>query len=141
MILLDINVVSELMRAGPAARVLQWLDAQSAADIWISAVTAAEIRLGIALLPNGERRKRLGAMAETMFEEDFAGRCLPFDLAAAADYAQIVAARSRKGRPVGVEGAQIAAIARSSGLTLATRNTKDFMDIDGLPLVNPWTAD
>jgi hypothetical protein len=140
MILLDTNVVSELMRAAPAARVLQWLDAQSTADIWISAVTAGEIRLGIALLPNGQRKERLGALAEAMFEEDFADRCLPFDPAAAADYAQIVATRSRRGRPVSVEDAQIAAIARSSGLTLATRNSKDFTDIDGLPLVNPWTA-
>lgn len=139
MILLDTNVVSELMRAAPAPRVLQWLDAQPAADIWISAVTAGEIRLGIALLPDGQRKGRLAALAEAMFEEDFSDRCLPFDLAAAADCAGIVATRSRQGRPVSVEDAQIAAIARSSGLTLATRNTKNFMGIDGLHVVNPWT--
>jgi predicted nucleic acid-binding protein len=58
---------------------------------------------------------------------------------AAAEYARIVAIRTRAGRPISVEDAQIAAIARAGGLTLATRNTKDFSDIDELPLVDPWT--
>ncbi|WP_200861542.1 PIN domain-containing protein [Methylohalobius crimeensis] len=72
------------------------------------------------------------------FREDFAGRCLPFDCAAALDYALIVAARKQAGRPISVEDAQIAAIARSADLTLATRNVKDFSHIDGLSVVNPW---
>jgi toxin FitB len=139
MILLDTNVVSELMRRAPEPRVVEWLDAQPAADVWISAVTVGEIRLGIALLPDGQRKERLAGLAEAMFQEDFSDRCLAYDILAAADYAEIVAARTRLGRPVSVEDAQIAAIARSGGLTLATRNTKDFSDIDGLPLVYPWT--
>lgn len=139
MILLDTNIVSELMRPAPEPRVLEWLDAQPAEDVWISAVTVGEIRLGIALLPGGKRRQRLTGLAETMVEEDFSERCLPYDVLAAADYAAIVAIRTRRGRPISVEDAQIAAIARSGGLTLATRNTKDFSDIDDLPLVNPWT--
>lgn len=139
MILLDTNIVSELMRPAPEPRVLEWLDAQPAEDVWISAVTVGEIRLGIALLPDGKRKQRLTGLAETMVEEDFSERCLPYDVVAAADYAAIVAIRTRRGRPISVEDAQIAAIARSGGLTLATRNTKDFSDIDELPLVNPWT--
>ena len=139
MILLDTNVVSELMRPAPAPSVVEWLDGYSAADVWISAVTVGEIRLGIALLPDGQRKQRLADLAEAMFEEDFLDRCLPYDVLAAAQYAGIVAIRTRLGRPVSVEDAQIAAIARSGGLTLATRNTKDFSDIDRLPLVNPWT--
>ena len=139
MILLDTNVVSELMRPAPEPKVLEWLDAQPAADVWISAVTVGEIRLGIALLPDGQRKERLAGLAEAMFQEDFSDSCLSYDMPAAAEYAGIVATRTRLGRPISVEDAQIAAIARSGGLTLATRNTKNFSDIDELPLVNPWT--
>ena len=138
MILLDTNIVSELMRAAPEPRVVAWLDAQPEADIWISAVTVGEIHLGIALLPDGQRKQRLADLAEAMIEEDFSDKCLSYDSLAAADYANIVAARSRLGRPISVEDAQIAAIARSAGLALATRNTKDFAGIAELPVVNPW---
>ena len=139
MILLDTNVVSELMRPAPEPRVLERLDAQPAADVWISAITVGEIRLGIALLPDGQRKERLAGLAVAMFQEDFSDSCLSYDMLAAVEYAAIVATRTRLGRPISVEDAQIAAIARSGGLTLATRNTKDFSDIDELPLVNPWT--
>jgi hypothetical protein len=138
MILLDTNVVSELMRPAPQPRVLEWLDARPAGDVWISAVTVGEIRLGIDLLPEGRRRARLAALADEMFQEDFADRCLPYDAPAAVEYAGIVAARARQGRPITVEDAQIAGIARSAGLALATRNTRDFSGIDGLPFLNPW---
>lgn len=138
MILLDTIVVSELMRPAPEPKVLEWLDAQPAADIWISAITVGEIRLGIALLPDGQRKERLAVLADAMFEEDFSDSCLSYDVLAAAAYAGIVATRTRLGRPISVEDAQIAAIARSGRLALATRNTRDFSDIEGLPLVNPW---
>lgn len=138
MILLDTNVVSELMRPAPEPKVVEWLDGQPAADVWLSAVTVGEIRLGIALLPDGQRKERLAGLADAMIQEDLSDRCLPYDVLAAAEYAGIVATRTRLGRPISVEDAQIAAIARSAGLTLATRNTKDFSDIDELPLVNPW---
>ena len=140
MILLDTNVVSEAMKPAPEPRVIAWLDSLPASDVWISAVTAAEIHLGLALLPNGKRRRLLAEMAEQMFLEDFSGRCLPFDFEAAKDYAIIVADRNRLGSPVSVEDAQIAAIARTGGLTLATRNIRDFAGIQGLETVNPWTA-
>lgn len=138
MILLDTNVLSELMRPVPEPKVLQWLDSLPASDIWINAVTVAEVQLGIALLPEGKRKKVLADLAEAMFQEDFFDRCLPFDFSAAAEYALIVAIRSRQGRPMSVEDAQIAAIARAGNLTLATRNTKDFSGIDRLSVVNPW---
>lgn len=140
MILLDTNVVSEGMRPAPDEQVMRWLDAQPAADLWISAVTVAEIRLGLALLPEGQRKRDLTDRAEAMLREEFGEGCLAFDAAAAAEYAAIVAHRTGLGRPISVEDAQIAAIARAGGLTLATRNTKDFRDIEGLTLVNPWEA-
>ena len=138
MILLDTNVISELMRPLPEPRVVQWLDTRTEFDLWISAITVAEIRLGIALLPEGRRKDLLTDLAEQTFREDFSEQCLPFDCEAAGEYALIVAERNRKGRPVSVEDAQIAAVARTAGLKLATRNTKDFSGIHGLALVNPW---
>jgi len=138
MILLDTNILSEVMRPAPEPRVLRWLDAQPDGDVWISAVTVAEILLGVELLPDGKRRELLSGLAQRMFEEDFAERCLPFDGLAAGEYAAIMAGRTRQGSPISVEDAQIAAIARAGRLTLATRNTRDFAGIKGLALVNPW---
>ncbi|MEF3169463.1 MAG: type II toxin-antitoxin system VapC family toxin [Deltaproteobacteria bacterium] len=140
MILLDTNVLSEFMRPAPAPRVVTWLDAQPVDQVWISAITRAEIELGIALLPDGQRKSGLQMAAMAMFMEDFAGRCLPFDESAATRYAGIVAMRIRLGRPISIEDAQIAAIALAHGLILATRNTGDFESIEGLSVVNPWLA-
>ena len=68
------------------------------------------------------------------------GRCLPFDAVAAVAYAEIVATRTRHGSPISVEDAQIAAIARAGGLSLATRNIRDFSGIEGLKVIAPWTG-
>jgi predicted nucleic acid-binding protein len=138
MILLDTNVLSELMRPAPNSGVVEWLDAFSDDDVWVSAITVGEIRLGLALLPEGRRKQILAEIAEQMFKEEFFEKCLPFDYQAAGEYAKIVSSRSRQGNPITVEDAQIAAIALVADLTLATRNTKDFLNIDGLKLVNPW---
>jgi len=73
-----------------------------------------------------------------MFEEDFAGRCLSFDAVAAGQYVRIVSARTRVGRPISVEDAQIAAIALANQLAIATRNIADFENIDGLTVIDPW---
>ena len=136
--LLDTNVLSELMRSQPAATVLDWFAQNAQSAMHTSAVTQAEILTGIALLPVGQRRTALATSAEQMFEQDFADRCLPFDTAAAKHYAVLVAARTRQGQPVSTEDAQIAAIALATGLTVATRNTKDFENIKGLVQANPW---
>lgn len=138
MILLDTNVLSELMRPIPEPVVVRWLDAFPEWEIWVSAVTAGEIRLGISLLPDGKRKFRLLELADQMIQEDFIDRCLPLDCFAAAEYARIVTRRTQQGRPISVEDAQIAAIAKTAGLVLATRNVKDFADIEGLQVVNPW---
>lgn len=140
MILLDTNVLSEFMRSNPDASVVAWLDAQDAGQIWISAVTLAEIELGIALMPDGQRKQGLEVAARAMFDDEFAGRCLAFDEGAAMIYARIVAMRTRSGRPISVEDALIAAIAVSHGLQLATRNVRDFELVEGLAVINPWNA-
>ena len=140
-VLLDTNVLSELMRARPDAAVLAWFEQQqSGVRFYTSAITRAEIFLGIALLPAGKRRVALAAAAEQMFEEDFASHCLPFDAAAASEYALLVAARTRIGHAISTEDALIAAIAIQHQIPLVTRNTKDFVHIGELKLVNPWVT-
>jgi predicted nucleic acid-binding protein len=138
MILLDTNVLSELMRPQPNPVVLAWVDAHSG-EALVSAITQAEISLGVALLPDGKRRDALAAAARQMFELDFSGRCLPFDTVAAEHFASLVAARRRIGRPITTQDAQIAAIALANGVSLATRNSGDFAEIAGLVLVDPWS--
>ena len=135
--LLDTNILSELMRPSPFPAVVEWLDAQPAEQLFISAVTQAEIELGLALLPEGRRKNELLQAAKEIFAL-FDDRNLPFDTAAAQEYALIVAARVKAGRPVSVEDAQIAAVARANNLRLVTRNSKDFELIDGLIVINPW---
>lgn len=140
-VLLDTNVLSELMRPLPAPAVLAWFDARQAerTPLLTSSITQAEVLLGIALLPVGRRRSALAVAAAGLFDEDFGvDACLPFDAAAAADYAVLVAARTAQGRPISTEDGQIAAIALSRGLALATRNGRDFEGIAGLALQNPW---
>lgn len=137
-ILLDTNVLSELMRPQPAPAVLNWFAQQQGNAFWISAITRAEILLGVALLPAGRRRDHLAMAAEQMFDEDFAGRSLAFDDACAAEYALLVAGRTRQGRAISTEDGQIAAIARVHALPLATRNGKDFAGINALTVLDPW---
>ena len=137
-ILLDTNVLSELMRPQPEQLVMNWFASHAEALFYVSAITQAEILLGIALLPAGKRRDNLAVTAEAMFMQDFSGKCLPFDASCAAQFATIVSSRRRAGFQMTTEDAQIAAIALSHGFILATRNTKDFIHINELLLQNPW---
>ena len=137
MIILDTNVLSEAMKPVPAAEVLAWLAAQTAASLYTTSITQAEILHGLMLLPSSRRRRALEAAATSMFSEDFGGRILGFGTEAATPYAQIASRRRRAGRPMSHFDAQIAAIARANGAAIATRNVADFVDC-GVALVDPW---
>jgi predicted nucleic acid-binding protein len=136
-IVLDTNVLSELMRPTPSAHVMSWVAAQSAASLYVTTVTQAEILYGTMLLPRGRRRDEIEAAATAMFETEFASRVLPFGVEAAVHYAHIAADRRRGGRPISQFDAQIAAIARASGAALATRNVDDFKGC-GVKILDPW---
>jgi predicted nucleic acid-binding protein len=136
-IILDTNVISELARQVPDSGVLVWLDSLEMAQVATTAITAAELRYGVARLPAGLRRRELTAVIGGILAEDFYGRILPFDERASARYADIVTGRERIGRPIGVADAQIAAICRDSRATLATRNLPDFEET-GIELIDPW---
>jgi toxin FitB len=136
---LDTNVVSELMRPEPHPAVLSWVGRLPPGALHTTSVTQAEILYGIALLPAGKRRDALATAADAVFTEDFAGRVLPFDGAAAERSAAIVAARRQAGNPIENFDAQIAAIALAAGAAVATRDIGGFAGC-GLAVVDPWRA-
>lgn len=137
MIVLDTNVLSELMRANPDETVRSWVAAATPEGLFTTAVTRAEILFGLALLPVGRRRSDLSAAANRMFSVVFSDRVLPFDSAAAEEYAFIASGTQKSGRMVQQFDVQIAAIVRAHRAGLATRNIKDFVDT-GIQLINPW---
>lgn len=139
MFVLDTNVASELMRPAPVPAVTAWVAQWDAEDLFLTAVSEAELRYGIAILPVGRRRTSLEASMTRWLDLGFAERILPFDSAAARAYAEIAAIRRSAGRPIGEADCQIAAIARSRGMAVATRNVRDFADT-GVEAIDPWTG-
>lgn len=139
MIVLDTNVISELMRPDPEARVSRWVNQVPRAELFTTAVCRAEIMAGIYLKPAGRRRDQLAEAADWVFRIELPGRVLPFDAAAADEYAVILPDRRRLGRPGKPLDTMIAAIARVHGAAVATRNVSDFTDC-GIELIDPWQA-
>lgn len=137
MIILDTNVISELLRSQPHPYVLEWVNKQSERDLFVTSISEAELRYGVEILPAGGRRERLLDEVDGMLREDFFGRILPFDSASAQAYAVIAASRRVGGRPINHADCQIAAIARSRGASVATRDMDDFQGA-GIDLTNPW---
>ena len=137
MFILDTNVISELMQERPHPTVLEWIDDRLKRDLYVAAVTQAEVLTGIAILPEGKRRQDLAAAADRAFDGMFADRVLPFDRSAAGAHAKIAAARRSAGRPISQADCQIAAIAAARGGSVVTRNVRDF-EGTGVAVVNPW---
>ena len=137
MIVLDTNVLSELFRPTPSAQVVDWLALQDSAKVYFTAVGEAELRHGVALLPQGKRHDELSKAIDAILDEDFRNRVLPFDRPAAEAYALIAAERRAAGRPISQFDCQIAAIVRTYQATIATRNTADFEGC-GINILNPW---
>lgn len=138
MILLDTNLISEPLRAAPEPRVVAWLDAQPLETLFLSVVTVAELRYGVARLPNGRRRKALVERLETQVLPAFASRILAFDLPATQAYADLMAKAQAAGQPIGMADGLIAAIARTHGMTVATRDTAPFAAA-GVSVIDPWS--
>jgi predicted nucleic acid-binding protein len=137
MILLDTNVVSEPLRHTPEARVIEWIDAQPLETLYLSAMTVAELRAGVALLPTGKRRAALHENLEKSVLPMFVGRVLPFDLACTNAYAELMARVRKAGSGIETADACIAAVAIANGFTVATRDTSPFQTA-GLTVINPW---
>ena len=139
MIVLDTNVVSGLMLTVRDSATASWMAGQVTSSLYLTAVTEAELRFGLAIMPAGRRRDGLSSALERMLRGGFANRVLPFDREAASTYAEIAAARRRIGRPISQLDCQIAAIARSRGMAVATRNLRDFAEM-GIDLIDPWDS-
>lgn len=137
MILLDTNVISEPQRQAPNARVIDWIDAQALETLYLSAVTVAELRAGIALMPAGKRRDGLHANLEKRLLPMFANRVLSFNMACTKAYAELLAKSRAAGLAIETADAFIAAVALANGFTVATRDTSPF-EAAGLNVINPW---
>jgi predicted nucleic acid-binding protein len=138
MILLDTNVVSEPMRQKPDPNVLAWLDAQAAESLYLTAVSLAELLLGIESLPAGRRRKVLASALDKQIVALFGERIVPFDVGAAQSFGKIVTTARRRGHLISVPDAQIAAIAATRRFSVATRDETPFRAA-GIAVINPWT--
>lgn len=139
MILLDTNVISEPMRKLPDGRVVEWLDTQPLETLYLSAITVAELRLGVATLPAGKRRDGLHDNLETRTLPLFAGRVLPFDLPASRAYGDLMAKARAAGLAIGAADGYIAATAVANGMMVATRDVAAFEAAD-VAVINPWQA-
>lgn len=137
MIILDTNVVSELMRSSPNLKVSDWVDRQDSSNVYTTAVTEAELRRGIEILPSGRRRRHLLDRMELMLGRYFPDSILSFDSDAAYAYAIIFAARREAGRSVAMADCMIAAIARVYDAAVATRDVDGF-DKSGIEVIDPW---
>jgi predicted nucleic acid-binding protein len=138
MIVLDTNVISTLMRPEANTPVVNWVDAKRTSDLWTTAVSLMEIRTGLLFMPVGKRREMLTSGFDRLLSGPLRGRMLPFDASSAEHASNVALIQQRRGQNVGIGDIQIAGIALANGAALATRNIKDFYDLD-IPLVDPWT--
>ena len=136
MILLDTNVVSEITQPNPEQRVVAWTQAQPRNQLFVASPIMAELRYGVLRLAAGRRQHELIQRYEE-FRRVFRSRVWSFDLRAAEAFAALVVSREQSGAPIGVFDAQIAAIAKTRGAAVATRNTRDFAGC-GVDLIDPW---
>ena len=130
--LLDTNTLSELSKADPFPPLLEWLESYES-ETAISAISIGEMALGIEQMPEGKRR-RLFERTFGFLREDYAGKILDFTEGVAVEWARLVAAAQRQGRVLSVIDSQIEATAVHFGLTVVTRNERDFY----YPVLNPW---
>ena len=138
MIIVDTNVISEPLRTRHDERVREWLNRQAPETLYLSAITVAELMLGVELLPEGRRRDELKSAVESIVADTFRGRVLDFDSGVAMTYAPLMASARRNGIAVSVADGQIAATASHHSFAVATRDVQPFEAV-GLTVINPWS--
>ena len=137
MILLDTNVISEPIKLSGDTKVLAWLDAQMVETLYLSTISLAELRFGVACMPAGKRKDTLHTSLEQRILPLFAGRILPLDGATTEAYAALRALARAQGQAIAAADGYIAATAIQHGLMVATRDTGPF-EAAGLTVINPW---
>ncbi|OWT56192.1 type II toxin-antitoxin system VapC family toxin [Candidimonas nitroreducens] len=136
MLVIDTNVISELWKAQPAPQVVAWMGAQMIETLYLSAITVAELRFGLAAMPQGKRRATYLELLERKVIPAFAGRVLPFGLDASRAYAELMAAARVAGNAIGKADGYIAASAATRAYTVATRDISP-VEATGLAIINP----
>lgn len=137
MIILDTNVVSEPLKPSGNSAVLEWLDEQDIETLYLTSITVAELRFGIAALPLGRRKHRLEEDFEKRILALFKGRILPFEEETTMAYARIRAKAKAEGKAIGIADGFIAAIAMQHSFAVATRDLSPFAAA-GVPVISPW---
>jgi toxin FitB len=137
MIILDTNVVSEPLKPSPDLGVVNWLNAQEPASLYLTTINLAELMSGVEALPQGKRRDALSQALTTQVSLLFERRVLSFDTKAALAFAACYANAQAQGNPIAFADCAIAAIAKANGFMLATRNVRDFLGT-GVEIINPW---
>jgi predicted nucleic acid-binding protein len=135
--LVDTNVISEVLRPLPDPQVIAWSQSVSKERVYLSVVSFGEMRKGLTIMPAGARRSQLEKSIDGLIPAWFANRILPMTQSIANRWGALEGQRQLMGRPLHVPDAQIAATALEHGLTLVTRNVKDFEGI-GVTILNPW---
>lgn len=138
--LLDTNILSDVIKPEPSDSLLDWLEKQNDDDLFISAMTIAEIQRGILEKPAGRRRDQLQVWfsGPEGIQALFAGRVLAFDAASGLIWARLMAEGKASGRPRSALDMIIAAIAETNGCIVATGNERDFA---GIEIFNPLRGD
>jgi toxin FitB len=137
-LILDTQILSEVIKPRPDPKIGGWLGAQPRDNLYTTSLAQADILYGVEQLPPGKRRSDLLAAVVEIFAF-FEKRVLAFDPDAARVYPQILLNRKMMGQPIEPANAMLAAITRSRGATLATRNTAQFSGC-GIRVVNPWES-
>ncbi|WP_283196465.1 type II toxin-antitoxin system VapC family toxin [Rhizobium sp. AN80A] len=138
-LLLDTNVLSEVTKPSPDEGVLRWIHGLDEDRTFISIVSIAEIRRGVALMDSGRKREALGEWLAHDLPQRFENRIIPVEAPVALAWGDLMALAKRSGRGLASMDGLIAATAVAHQLTLATRNTKDFEGF-GVDILNPWAA-
>lgn len=137
MIILDTNIISEIMRPAPEARVRAWLRKQPLNLLATTAITVGEIRYGLGRMPTGRRKRHLQERFQSFLACGFSNRILAFDADAAEAYSIIVVEREQVGQPIDAFDAMIAAIAQTNSASVATQDVTGFEGC-GVVIINPW---
>ncbi len=133
--LVDANVLSEPTRAVPDVGAVEWLR-QHERGLVVDPIILGEVRFGILLLPTGKRRARLERWFEGVVTRI---ECLPWDSSTGLRWAELLARLRAGGRAMPIKDSQIAATALAHGLTVVTRNVRDFRSA-GVEVVNPFSG-
>ncbi len=137
MVILDTNVLSELTRINPLPKVVAWVDRLEESEVYVTAISKAEVKFGLEIMPAGKRQLELEIKYQRLFTTLLFRRVLPFDDQCTRPFAHFAARAEKRGRRNSTADLQIAAIASRYNAAVATRNVEDF-DYEGLQVIDPW---